>query len=106
MRHARRSSASVPVVVSFAETSAKKDCWGRLLALAPSGARLSTRFRVERGERVFLSLRIADEEFQGIAALATRVDKDREGYALAELKFTDELQKRRLAKVLLDILST
>ncbi|MBI5883524.1 MAG: PilZ domain-containing protein [Elusimicrobia bacterium] len=106
MRSSRGSHRLVPAMVSFAETASRQDCWGMLDALAPGGAMLSTRFKVERGERLFLTMRLGEEEFSRIAALAAAVRTDRDGYRLAELRFTDEVQKRRLAKVLLDLLAT
>ncbi|MBI5623954.1 MAG: hypothetical protein HY924_09260 [Elusimicrobia bacterium] len=96
----------MPVVVSFPESAARQDCWGKLDSLAPSGATLSTRFTVEQGERLFLTLRIGDYEFRGIAALAGHVRVDRDGYRLVGLAFTDAAQKRALAKSLLDLLAT
>lgn len=102
----RRSRSPVPVVVSFAESASRQDCWGRLSELTPATAVLSTRFSVARGERLFLTMKVAGSEFRQVPALAARVATDRDGYTLAELKITDEVQKRRLARVLLDLLAT
>ncbi|MBI5211693.1 MAG: hypothetical protein HY927_17120 [Elusimicrobia bacterium] len=102
----RRSPNPVPAVLSFPEEAARRDCWGKLAELAPSGAKLSTRFVIERGALLFVSLRLGHEDFERIAASVTKVATDREGYRVADLAFTDEIQKRRLAKALLDILAT
>ncbi|MFA6318537.1 MAG: hypothetical protein WC943_14100 [Elusimicrobiota bacterium] len=106
MRTLRKSPRFVPAVISFTESAGRQDCWGRLDALAPSGALLSTRFRVEEGERLFLTLSLGSAEFRQVAAVAGRVRTDPDGYRTAELVFTDEAQKRLLAKSLLDLLST
>lgn len=102
----RRSPKPVPAMLSFPEEEARHDCWGKLTELAPSGAKLSTRFVVERGARLFVSLRLGHEDFERIAASVAKVAVDREGYRVADLSFTDAIQKRRLAKALLDILAT
>lgn len=99
------SAALVPALIGFSEASAREDSWGRFTELAACDARLSTRAELKARDLLELSFEIGGEYFVRVPALVARVESDSFGYAEAELRFTDEAQKRRLAKTLLDLLS-
>ena len=100
-----KSSSLIAVVISFSEGSVQESGWGRFLELAGTGARLTTRSELKRHETVFLTFEAAGEKFKGLPALVTHAEIDGEGSVLAEICFTDEVEKRRLSKTLLDALS-
>ena len=94
-----------PVVLRFPEEDARQDCWGRLERVSGTDAVLTTRARLSRGDRVLLDFELGPESFQGVAAAVHDAQADADGYTEAELRLTDEVQKRKLAAALLDILS-
>lgn len=99
------SAALVPALIGFSEPSAREDSWGRFTELAACDARLSTRAELKTHDVVHLSFEVGGEYFVRVPARVAYVESGPFGYAEAELRFTDEAQKRRLAKTLLDLLS-
>ncbi len=95
----------IPVLIRYGEDASRLDGWGRLVELSSSGARLSTRSEILRRERIFLSFEVSGEKFTGFSARADHVDIDTDGYFLADLTLEDEVLKRRLARVLIDLIS-
>lgn len=100
-----RSPVLIPALIGFPGASARQDAWGRLLELTPAGAILCTAAPLAPGEELFLSFGLGDEELRGVSARAAHVERDADGQLLIELRFTDELERRRLSRVLLDVLS-
>ena len=101
----RRAAAFLPVLLRFAGEAARQDGWGRLVALTSGGAELSTAARLVVGEVVLLSFELAGDRFEGVRARVAHAEDDADGHRLAELRFTDEVERRRLAKALTDVLS-
>lgn len=101
----RRAAAFLPVLLRFAPAAARQDGWGRLERLTSGGADLSTATRLVAGEGVLLSFELAGERFESLRARVSHAEDDADGHRLAELRFLDELQRRRLAKALTDVLS-
>ena len=95
----------VPVRFAFDEGEGRQDGWGRFMELAAMEARLSTRFRLEKGDRVFLDFELPGERFVGVPAEVTRSGKDEDGYTLARIGFHDEVCRVRLARALHGLLS-
>jgi hypothetical protein len=58
-----------------------------------------------RRDRVLLSFEVAGERFKDLAAEVLWSEQDADGYCSAEVSFSDEVEKRRLARALLDALS-
>lgn len=100
-----RSATRLPVLIRFAPEAGRQDAWGRLEELTASSARLSTASALTRGERVLLSFQLASESFKNLPGEVLHEEGDADGYRIAELRFTDEVVKRRLARALLDVLS-
>lgn len=100
-----RAPSLIPVRLGFPGAAARQDSWGRLLSLTAGGASLSTAAPLVRGEGLSLSFELGGERFRGVAARVSHVETDADGHTLAELRFHDELERRRLAKTLLDVLS-
>ena len=101
----RSSPKLIPVLIGFPEEAARQDGWGRLLELSGSGARLDARVELRRDETLSLSFEVGGEVFKGTPARVAYVETDAYGCALAELRFTDEVVKRRLARTILETLS-
>ena len=101
----RRTAAFLPVLLRFAPSAARTDGWGRLAALTSGGAELSTATRLVAGEAVLLSFELAGDRFEDVRARVAHAEDDADGHRLAELRFTDEVERRRLAKALTDVLS-
>jgi hypothetical protein len=101
----RTAAVFVPVLLRFAPDAARLEGWGRLVRLTSGGAELSTSTRLVVGEGVFLSFELGGERFEAQRARVAHAEDDADGRRLAELVFTDEVQRRRLAKVLTDVLA-
>lgn len=101
----RRAAALIPVLLRFPPQTARQDSWGRLLTLTAGGAELSTEVRLVHGEGVLLSFELAGESFSDVRAWVSRAEDDADGHRLADLRFTDQVQRRRLAKALVDVLA-
>jgi hypothetical protein len=101
----RRSAAMLPVLLRFAPAAARLDGWGRLVRLTSGGAELSTATRLVVGEDLLLSFELAGDRFEEIRARVAHAEDDADGHRLAELRFTDEVQRRRLARALTDLLA-
>jgi hypothetical protein len=101
----RRASTFLPVLLTFEPASARLDGWGRLVRLNSGGAELSTATRLVAGEGLRLSFELAGERFEDVRARVMHVDDDTDGHRLAELAFPDQVQRRRLAKALTDVLA-
>ena len=101
----RRAATFLPVLLRFAPAAARQDGWGRLVTLTSGGAELSTATRLVVGEVVLLSFELAGDRFDGVRARVVHAEDDSEGHRLAELLFTDEVERRRLAKALTDVLA-
>lgn len=100
-----RSAVRLPAVVSFPGEAGRESGWGRLLELSASTAVLSTNLPLSRLERVLLSFELGGERFESLACSVSFKESDEDGYTRAELSFADEPEKRRLARLLLDVLA-
>lgn len=100
-----RTPALLPVLLRFPPESARQDAWGRLTRLTAGGAELSTAVRLAKAEALLLSFELDGEDFADVRARVEHAQDDADGRRLAELRFVDEVQRRRLAKVLTDVLS-
>ena len=101
----RRTPAPLPVLLRFSPAAARQDGWGRLVSLTSGGAELSTAVRLVVGETLFLSFELAGDRFEAVLARVAHAEDDADGHRLAELRFTDEAERRRLAKALTDLLA-
>jgi hypothetical protein len=97
-----RSAVALPAAI---KSTRREDAWGRLAALSASGAMLTTLSAPSRGEALLLSFELAGEKFRDIPAYVEASEIDADGYHSAELRWTDEVERRRLARLLLDVLS-
>jgi hypothetical protein len=94
----------VPALLRFAGSAARQDSWGRLLKLTAGGAELSTAARLEKGETVIVRFELGGERL-ALSARVHHVRDDDDGARLAELRWSDMVERRRLARALLDTLS-
>lgn len=99
-----RTPAPLPVLLRFPPSSARVEAWGKLLRLTAGGADLTTAVRLVTGEGVLLSFELGGEAFEDLRARVTHAEDD-DGHRLAELRFVDEVQRRRVAKALTEVLS-
>ena len=99
-----RASFLIPALLRFPGGSARQDAWGRLLKITAGGAELSTGSRLARGEIVHLRFELGGERLT-IPARVHYSRPDDDGQCLAELRWNDLVERRRLARVLLDVLS-
>jgi hypothetical protein len=99
-----RVSFLVPALLRFPGASARQDGWGRLLNITAGGAELSTGARLGKGESVLVRFELGGARLV-IRAVVGHVVCDDDGQCLAELRWTDFVERRRLARALLDVLS-
>lgn len=100
----RRAPFLVPALLRFTGAAARQDGWGRLLRITAGGAELSTGSRLAKGEELWTLFELGGER-QRLAARVLHVRSDDDGYALAELAWTDAVERRRLSRVIVDVLS-
>lgn len=100
-----RAPMLVPAAFSFPGDAARMDGWGRLLELSPAYAVLSTAAPIPRGETLLLDFELGGEVFRACASRVEHSEADADGQTLAELRWTDELERRRLSRLLLDLLA-
>lgn len=99
-----QASFLVPVVVRFPGASARQDSWGRLLKINAGGAELSTAAKLSKGENLVLAFELGGERLKILARVHDAYDDD-DGHRVAELRWTDMVERRRLARVLVEVLS-
>lgn len=97
-----RSAVALPVAL---KSSQREEAWGRLASVSAGGAELTTLSTLHRGDAVLLSFEMASERFRDLPAYVEASEIDADGYCSAELRWTDEVERRRLARTLLDVLS-
>ncbi|MDE2509907.1 MAG: hypothetical protein KGL74_02180 [Elusimicrobia bacterium] len=101
----KRAAVFVPVLLRFAPAAGRQDAWGRLTRLTSGGAELSTSARLTRDEGVLLSFELGGVRFDEVRGRVAHAEDDVDGHRLAELVFQDEVQRRALAKALVEVLS-
>lgn len=101
----RRAPSLIPALLRFPAGAARQDAWGRLLELTPARAQLVTAAPLARGEALSVAFELGGEELRDLGAELVHVEPDADGHRLAELRWTDELQRRRLSLALLDALA-
>jgi hypothetical protein len=101
----RALPATIPARLDFEADDGRAPSWGKLEALTPSGARVVTLAGLERGQKVLLSFETAGEAFTELVGVVAASATDADGFCAAELDFRDQRDRRRLARILLDVLS-
>ncbi len=99
-----RAPFLVPALLRFPGGAARQDAWGRLVKITAGGAELSTGASLARGESVIVRFHLGGERLE-IAARVHHSGRDDDGQCLAELSWSDMVERRRLARVLLEVLS-
>ena len=94
----------VPALLRFPGSSARQDSWGRLLKITVGGGELSTAARLTKGETILVQFELGGERLLVRARVHHAYDVD-DGGRVAELRWTDMVERRRLARALLDVLS-
>lgn len=100
----RAAATVLPAHLRFPGGAARQDSWGRLLAVTAGGARLVTASRLAKGESVLVGFELGGERL----LLPGRVHDaapDDDGHCVAELRWTDMVERKRLARVLADVLA-
>ncbi len=100
----RRAAFLVPVLLRFPGASARQDAWGRLVKVTAGGAVLSTGARLAKAEVVRLDFELGGERLS-VPARVHHAGADDDGQCLAELVWNDEVERRRLARALVEVLS-
>lgn len=95
----------VPARFAFEAAESRQDGWGRFERLHPMGGKLLSRFRLEEGDRLFVSFEVAGEGFEDVPAKVERSAQDEDGYFLADLRLQDEVEARRLGAALRGIVA-
>lgn len=99
-----RAPFLVPALLRFPGSAARQDSWGRLLKITAGGAELSTAAPLAKGEAVLIDFELGGERFL-IRARAEHARDDDDGGRTAELRWDDMAERRRLARVLLEVLA-
>lgn len=99
-----RAPFLVPALLRFPGSSARQDSWGRLLKITAGGAQLSTAAPLAKGETVQVLFELGGEKLR-IPARVTHASRDDDGQPLADLTWSDMVERRRLARVLLEVLA-
>lgn len=97
--------SAVLMAVALRYPSGRLEGWGRILELTAAGAVIETGDALARGEEVCLSFELFGERFVDFAAEISYAESRAGGTCRAELSWRDEIERRRLARVLLDLLS-
>ena len=100
----KRAPFLIPALLRFPGASARQDSWGRLLKITAGGAELSTGAHLVKGEIVHVRFELGGERLS-IPARVHHAGRDDDGQILAELHWSDLVERRHLARVLLDLLS-
>lgn len=100
-----RAAASLPARLDFAPEEGRAEGWGRLVELSPAGAVLLTQTLLARRDRVRLTFAVGEEKFRELRAEVEFCSADAEGYSEAELRFLDPLERKRLARSLLEAMT-
>lgn len=95
----------LPVVIAFPEEEGREECWGRVLSVQAASARLLSRFRLQRGEPLFLSFDAAGEVFDRLPAVIMSVRRDADGWFVAEARFPRAEDRVRLGRLLARVLA-
>lgn len=101
----KRAPRLIPAEIRFEGAASRQDSWGRFLELSATTARFCSQAPLRPRDMVWLSFELAGEPCDALRARVDRAEKDEDGYWLAELTWDDELQKRRLARLLIDTVS-
>lgn len=101
----KRAAVYLPALLRFPPESARQDAWGRLTRLTSGGAELSTAVRLVRGEGVLLTFDLGGDRLEEVRSRVADAVDDADGHRLVELAFLDEVQRRALAKALVEVLS-
>lgn len=96
---------SLPVLLKFPAELGRADAWGRLVELSASSACLETDCVIARHERVLLTFTLGGEAYRDLPATVSWVERQSDGWRSAELDFSDEVEKRRLARALAEALA-
>ena len=99
-----RAPFLVPALLRFSGASARQDGWGRLLELTAGGARLSTSSTLAKGESVHVVFELGGDKLS-ILARVHHAGQDDDGQCLADLSWSDMVERRRLARALLQVLA-
>lgn len=100
----KSASFLTPAVLTFPGAAARRDAWGRLLFITAGGAELATPAPLARGERLSVAFELGGERLTIVARVeASRADDD--GQTVAELSWHDMVERRRLARVILEVLA-
>ena len=93
----------VPALLRFPGSAARQDSWGRLLKITAGGGELSTAARLAKGEIVLVQFELGGERLLIAARVHHAYDDD--GQRVAELRWNNMMERRRLARLLLDVLA-
>ena len=100
-----RSPRQVPLRFAFPQADGREEGWGRFEDLAATGGRVLTRFRLEGGDVFTATFTLFGETFSETPARVSRAWIDADGYFAAEVRFTDEVVRRALSRVLHSLLA-
>ncbi|MBI4061025.1 MAG: PilZ domain-containing protein [Elusimicrobia bacterium] len=99
-----RAPLLVPALLRFPGSAARQDSWGRLLKVTAGGAELSTAARLAKGDVLQLQFELGGERMALPARVHHAYDDD-DGQRVAELRWSDMVERRRLARALVGLLS-
>lgn len=94
----------IPALLRFAGSDARQDSWGRLLKLTAGGAVVSTLSPLAKGEVVGVTFEVGADRVSvpGVVDFARRDD---DGGWVAELRWRDMVERRRVARTLVELLA-
>lgn len=99
-----RAPTMLPAHLRFPGGAARQDSWGRLLAVTAGGSRLVTASRLSKGEIVLVGFELGGERLL-VPGRVHDAYSDDDGQCVAELRWTDLVERKRLARVLFDVLA-
>lgn len=100
----KQASFLVPALLKFPGSSARLDSWGRLLKITAGGAELSTASPLAIKESVLVQFELGGERLC-IRASVHHASDDQDGGHVIALRWDDLVERRRLARVLLNVLA-
>jgi len=96
----------IPVLIQFGDDPTRVETWGRLLSLAPEGARLICRAPLVDGALLLLEFEVFGDPFNRIEAIVSGAKLDPDGYTTATLGFQKTDDRVAVGRVVRRIVSS
>jgi hypothetical protein len=94
----------IPALLRFTGSGARQDSWGRLLKLTAGGAVVSTLSPLAKGEVVGVTFEVGADRITA-SGVVDSARRDDDGGWVGELRWRDMVERRRIARALVELLA-